>query len=319
MLFEGSEKKVEVATRGGVGSLRDLPREFWDQIVAKSEAQVLSVISTKECAAYLLSESSLFVWDDHFTMITCGQTQLVNAVFEFAEKVGIDNIDSLIFERKNEYFPRHQKSDFFEDYERLKSAFGGQAFRFGNADDHHLFLYHLDKSFEPPVEDYTVEILMYDLQGRAKEVFSKEGQTVDSIREATGVHEILPGFTIDDYVFKPRGYSLNALSGANYYTIHVTPEESGSYVSFESNIQQTNQFRPLIEKVVQTFEPNSYDVVLFSPKPLGFHHRLPGFHMKSDVEQDLSNGYSVKFLSFFKEVDQIQPASLIVKEPLDGA
>ena len=277
----------------------------------KSEAQVLSVISSEACDAYLLSESSLFVWDTHFTMITCGQTRLIDAVFEFTNEVGVDNIESLIFERKNEYFPRHQKSDFFEDYEKLKLAFGGKAYRFGNADDHHLFLYNLEKPFQPPANDFTVEILMYDLHGRAKEVFGREGHTVESIRELTGVHELLPGFDIDDHVFQPRGYSLNALNGANYYTIHVTPEESGSYVSFESNIEETAAFQPLIEKVIQTFEPNSYDLILFSPKPMAFEHALPGFYLKSEVEEQLTSGYSVRFLSHFKEMSEVQSATPI--------
>jgi S-adenosylmethionine decarboxylase len=311
LLFEGSEKKVEVATQGAIAPLRSMPRAFWERVVARSEAQVLSVISSDECDAYLLSESSLFVWDNHFTMITCGQTRLINAVFEFADEVGIDNIASLIFERKNEYFPRHQKSDFFEDCERLKHAFGGQAFRFGNADDHHLFLYNLDRPFQPADNDYTVEILMYDLQGRVKEVFGKQGHTVQSIRELTGVHEILPGFQIDDYVFEPRGYSLNALNGGDYYTIHVTPEEAGSYVSFESNFKDPKAFQPLIEKVISTFEPNSYDVILFSPKPMSFEQSLSGFYKKSEVEQKLTSGYAVRFLSYFKEIGQVQAATQI--------
>lgn len=308
MLFEGSEKKVEVAVSDSLGSLRERPREFWDSIVKASEAQVLSVISSSACDAYLLSESSLFVWDDYFTMITCGQTRLLNAIVEFSDQVGIENVDSLIFERKNEYFPRHQKSDFFEDYEQLKSSFGGKAFRFGHAGDHHLFLYHLDKAYKPRPDDNTVEILMYDLQGKAKEVFGKENLTAEQIREQTGVDKLLDGFQIDDFAFEPRGYSLNALKDDLYFTIHVTPEETGSYVSFESNIEWKGQLESLIQKVVATFEPSSFDVILFSPEKIEADYQDDRFVLNTKVMESLSCGYSVNFLNYYKKSTSLQGA-----------
>ena len=49
-------------------SLRELGRPFWDEVVRRSRAQVLSVISNDACDAYLLSESSLFVLDDLFEL-----------------------------------------------------------------------------------------------------------------------------------------------------------------------------------------------------------------------------------------------------------
>ena len=44
----------------------------------------------------------------------------------------------------------------------------------------------------------------------------------------TPLDAIFPGFQINDYLFQPCGYSLNAIRGSENYTIHVTPEEVGS-------------------------------------------------------------------------------------------
>ena len=52
----------------------------WREIVAASRASVLSRMSNDACDAYLLSESSLFVFERRMLMITCGQTRLVDAV-----------------------------------------------------------------------------------------------------------------------------------------------------------------------------------------------------------------------------------------------
>ena len=76
--FEGPEKKLELAVTDGV-SLRAQGDEFWNRVVAASGAHVLSVLRGESCDAYLLSESSLFVFDGYLTMITCGQTRLVDA------------------------------------------------------------------------------------------------------------------------------------------------------------------------------------------------------------------------------------------------
>lgn len=308
MHFEGSEKKVEVVVDPFISSLRNLGQEFWSQVVGQAQAQILSKISSQSCDAYLLSESSLFVWDHHFTMITCGTTTLVDAILCFLEKVRPDQVQSLIYERKNEYFPHHQKSDFFEDAKRLRSRFDGKAFRFGKADTHHVFLFHLDKEYRPPANDCTLEILMYDLRGPAKSLFSCENQTIESIREKTNLHKILPDFEIDDHLFDPCGYSLNALRGSDYYTIHVTPEEVGSYVSFESNIELDKNVEPTIRKVLEVFQPRAFDVVVFRPQQTHVSLNIPGFARATSVKEQLTCGYEVSFTYHHAESGETQGA-----------
>ena len=78
--FEGSEKKFEVVVSANSPDLRSLGEQRWREIVTASGAHVLSRMRGAHCDAYLLSESSLFVFAHKVVMITCGRTRLVDAV-----------------------------------------------------------------------------------------------------------------------------------------------------------------------------------------------------------------------------------------------
>ena len=75
--FEGTEKKVELVIDSSLPSLRSRGDEYWNRIVRLAGARVLSKIANDSCNAYLLSESSLFVFDHKLVMITCGTTCLI--------------------------------------------------------------------------------------------------------------------------------------------------------------------------------------------------------------------------------------------------
>ena len=106
--FEGTEKKVELVVSGDAPDLRTLGQGRWREIVEASGAHVLSCMRTERCDAYLLSESSLFVFERKMVMITCGRTRLADAVAEFLKDVAVSDIRLLVFERKNEVFPHRQ-------------------------------------------------------------------------------------------------------------------------------------------------------------------------------------------------------------------
>jgi S-adenosylmethionine decarboxylase len=48
-------------------------------------------------------------------------------------------------------------------------------------------------------------------------------------------------------------------------TIHITPENEFSYVSFESNIAASS-YGDLIERVINTFKPGKFIVTVFANK-----------------------------------------------------
>jgi len=305
MFFEGSEKKFELSVVKGASSLRATPRSVYDQCVEKSEAKILSVVSSDLCDAYLLSESSLFVWDDRITMITCGNTKLCHAALFMVDHLGQDQVESFFYERKNEYFPRKQSSDFFDDVKCLKEKIAGSAYRLGAPNQHHLYLFHGDKKYEPPKSDRTIELLMYGLSGQALEVFSTPDNSSGKIKTFLGLNTIFPDFKYDDFVFSPVGYSCNAVKGSDYYTIHVTPQTEGPYVSFETNMQGLSaQF--IVESVVNIFKPSSFDVIQFDSSQLE-KIELDGSRKINSVE-DKIGGYNVLFKSYYNHEEECKKA-----------
>lgn len=299
MFFEGNEKKAEIILKEGSQNLLEKPRSYWVKLVEKAGAQILSEISTPECTAYLLSESSLFLWSNRLTLITCGQTTLVSAVEYFLRDHHPDTLANLIYERKNEYYPRLQKTDFFSDSSRLRNLTGGQAWQFGHRDEHHLMLFSSHQNYQPAKDDYTLEILMYDLQGPAREVFTSRTADLALIRSRTQVHQLFSGFETDDHLFKPFGYSLNALRGSDYYTIHVTPEDMGTYVSFETNLDLSTHLGPALHRVLEVFRPRRFDVVLFSPHRLESPLAAKDYRVKSRVESSGQAGYQIEFSHYY--------------------
>ncbi|MEK7388818.1 MAG: adenosylmethionine decarboxylase [Elusimicrobiota bacterium] len=311
MFFEGPEKKVELALRPSSPSLRRKGRAYWESIVAKAGAQVLSMVSNDSLDAYLLSESSLFVADSWLTMITCGRTDLVSAVFQLCADFGVESFQYLVYERKNAYFQEYQPANFFDDCRRLSSLMEGKSYRFGDADDHHVFLFHLDRPYAPVADDLTLEILMHGIDPQASRIFMAGPQRKRGfIKDRSGVWTIFPGFTVDDHLFEPMGYSLNAIRGSKYYTIHVTPQNVGSYVSFETNCVE-NEADATVSRVLDIFKPQSCDVLLFQPQNLRKKTSCD-YPVKRTVRQNLSCGYRVSFCHHFKPVEGADPAFRIV-------
>eukprot|EP00461_Guttulinopsis_vulgaris_P008301 UN08352 len=106
--------------------------------------------------------------------------------------------------------------------------------------------------------DCTLEILMTGLsQDRMKFFYHNPEWTCEQIREMSGISEFFPQAKIDDYMFEPYGYSLNALMDEGYYTIHITPQPNCSFVSFETNVY-LEDYTELIAKVLKAFQPERF-------------------------------------------------------------
>eukprot|EP01034_Spumella_vulgaris_P035033 gene35033-43199_t len=94
--FEGPEKTMEVCFRPDMGhpnGLRAMNREQLDLLCLKAKCTILHSISNNYLDAYVLSESSLFVYKHRLVMKTCGTTTLLRCLsnlLEFADELGLE-------------------------------------------------------------------------------------------------------------------------------------------------------------------------------------------------------------------------------------
>ena len=104
------------------------------------------------------------------------------------------------------------------------------------------------------------------------EFFVAENATGEEATRRTGIDKIILGSTIDAFQFDPCGYSANGiLEGGYYWTIHVTPEDSFSYASFETNYP-TADYHKMLEKVLKIFKPKHFNVAVMANEVNSLKH-----------------------------------------------
>ncbi len=296
MFFEGPEKKVELAVKPQV-DLRALGETWWAQIVERAQAQILSKISNAYIDAYLLSESSLFVSARKALLITCGRTTLVDAVEAMLDRIPADALDYLVYERKNEHFPEYQPTGFLNDASRLYARLPCGAWRLGAQDGHRVLVLASTQAYQPTSGDRTLEVLMHGVQSEA---------AAQPRAHAPQLFDWLEGFTVDEHSFEPAGFSLNAIREDRYATLHVTPEDVASYVSFETNLDFGSDPTDWVQRLVSVFEPASFDVLTFSERALQ-PVQLPAHQLRAWTEGRLPCGYQVALRHFFTPPKSAEP------------
>lgn len=158
--FEGSEKKMEIDFIPMDGSdvervpkdggLRTYNRAFWSEIIALLNGSILLHDAMERFDAYLISESSLFVYNDRIIILTCGTTLLLKtlpAFIDAAAQIGLE-VAWFQYSRKNFLFPDKQHSphktfDMEVDYlERIFPT--GRPFVMGPMSSDHWYLFVAD-------------------------------------------------------------------------------------------------------------------------------------------------------------------------------
>ena len=111
--------------------------------------------------------------------------------------------------------------------------------------------------------DRNLDMMMFDIDPEVAKIFFKSDLTSAEVTTLSGIASIMPGAVINDWMFDPCGYSLNALNDATHYTIHVTPEPICSFVSFATNAK-VEDYSVLINQVLEIFKPRKFTATLFA-------------------------------------------------------
>ncbi len=309
-VFEGPEKTLEVffrkmasfeptehqpavdAAEGERMGLRRLTRHDLDRICARARCTILSSVSNNYLDAYVLSESSLFVYPYMIVLKTCGTTTLLRCIavlIDMGRKLGLE-IDWVGYSRKNFNYPGdqayphqsfHQELDYLYSHRNLSDRLDGNGYTLGPVTSDHWFVFVADHTIRSQSlemdTDRVLNIMMFDIDEDVSRLFfydnydTKKGETKDEetkriSKEQTsrsGIDALCPGAIIDPRAFEPCGYSMNAILFRSYSTIHITPESGSSYVSFETN-QKVASYKSLISNVIRTFRPKRFVMTLMA-------------------------------------------------------
>lgn len=273
--------------------LRLLPREDIDRICARARCTILSTISNRYLDAYVLSESSLFVYPYMLVLKTCGTTTLLRCIatlIDLGRKLDLE-IDWVGYSRKNFNFPGdqafphqsfHQELDYLYGHRNLCQRLDGNGYTLGPVNGDHWFVFVADHTARTRAleidTDRVLNIMMFDIDENVAKFFqydeydrnltgeSKEEEVMRISNEQTvesGIKDLCPGAIIDPRAFEPCGYSMNAVLFRSYSTIHITPESGSSYASFETN-QKVGSYKALISNVIRTFRPKRFVMTLMA-------------------------------------------------------
>ncbi|RLV95223.1 S-adenosylmethionine decarboxylase proenzyme [Spathaspora sp. JA1] len=271
--FEGPEKLLEIwfwPTEGQLpeniprDGIRSIPLESWVKLLDLVNCKILSMKSSKFMDAYLLSESSLFVFPHKLILKTCGTTTTLACLQELfetvREKLNLSltskEIYKIFYSRRSFMFPDKQISvhkDWKTEVSLLNNHFShGKSYIVGdfNSDDHwYIYVggYEVDSNHgHIDSHDQTFEILMTELNQECAHTFvtSRKPGVESLIKDGVNEHDLGHDIGLEtmvetglDEVFEPsRSYkthlpspSLSGISECEEDAPEVKPEEPAKF------------------------------------------------------------------------------------------
>jgi len=287
--FEGPEKTLMLKFNSSHivnGSLRTFPEEAWRGVMERMGIAILSKIESahgkpeqnetedKGCTAYLLSESSLFVYRDRVVFKTCGLSSPLRGLRLFLDVArnpgssGEDGLEQVLYShpaymRQEEQAAPHQS--WADEVAFLRDLFpNGTAERLGTP-KHGTDVFVANFVEEQTSPWFAAEVYITDLeQQNAHETFSKNLETG---KNAAFWNAMRPDAT-DEFYFDPSGYSANILRGSTYSTMHASPQSSGSYLSHATNAMKSPQeLKDMVDQTLRLAPGSHVGVFLFAFAP----------------------------------------------------
>lgn len=170
--FEGPEKLLEVWFSPSASTLppsvqakglKAVSADVWKEMLDLVNCKVLSVIESEQLDAYLLSESSMFVFPHKLVLKTCGTTTLLYGLPRMLEiaalEAGFPHVKAdlpagipaaatphrVFYSRKNFLYPDQQRGphrSWRDEVKFLDKMFlGGSAYMIGKMNGEHWYLY----------------------------------------------------------------------------------------------------------------------------------------------------------------------------------
>ncbi|KAK8870999.1 hypothetical protein M9Y10_008912 [Tritrichomonas musculus] len=308
--FEGPEKNLQIIFSMTSSSLLQVPQSTWEKMLDNIHCTIISRKSNESCTSFILSESSLFVFKDRIILKTCGTIPLLLSIDEIIQIGQSNNMDlaAVLYWRKNFIHPEKQffpHKSFLSEVKFLDSRFGednSQKVQCGPFSQDHWYFYYVElnnKIFRPVFN--TFEMKMHEIHPGISENFwienfGKENQIINKVRN------IIPDASVDEFFFDPCGYSMNALFGntEEYETIHITPENKCSYVSFEANHSNSlKDASKMLNEVLQLFHPLSVIGVEISSEPQTATYKQSNEYVENcPISNYNLNGLHITFWSY---------------------
>jgi len=265
--YEGVEKKLILKYTGdrNVSIRETITEKVWRSVVQAVDADILSIMRNDYVDAYLLSESSLFVFKDRIFLKTCGTTRIFNAVdvivTHVAKEIPEIDLTGIMYSRPTFRFPKRQLEGYRQGFKKevellrgvtMEATTGSWKSRIHTTGKgitfHSATLYQVGMPVKPFIttgnvenglhtqENLNMDLAMFNLDSsKMTYFFGKQENVLENSCLRGFLPQDSPSFQIDDYNFQPCGYSLNALDGEYFWCIHITPEDEYSYLSFETN------------------------------------------------------------------------------------
>ncbi|WOL16030.1 S-adenosylmethionine decarboxylase proenzyme 4 [Canna indica] len=281
--FEGFEKRLELHFLGGHPlGLRRLCCDTVNQVLDAVQCTVVSAVGNRYFDAYILSESSLFVYPHKMVMKTCGTTQLLRSLpclLRHTADLGL-SLCACRYSRGSFIFPQAQPfphTSFAEEVlyleERLPPSLCFRRARVLPSNNSHSWHIYSAAASDAPLAEgpsgssLTVEVCMTELDRTlARRFFRKKGDKRSGdaagadMTGAAGIGGINPRALVCGFAFDPCGYSMNGLDRDRYSTIHVTPEDGHSYASFECTGSRADEVIQSLRRAVAVFRPGAVSV-----------------------------------------------------------
>ncbi|PIN21882.1 S-adenosylmethionine decarboxylase [Handroanthus impetiginosus] len=248
-------------------------------------------------------------------MKTCGTTKLLHSIpqiLKLADSLSLA-VQSVRYSRGTFIFENSQPAphrSFAEEIAYLNSFFkNGSGYLLGDPKfpNRNWHIYVAVGDSQPavnPTAAVNLEMCMTGLDREKAAVFFKNSGCDGEMTKKSGINQIIPSHEICDFEFDPCGYSMNAIEGAAYSTVHVTPEDGFSYASYEAMGLDMGSIglNPLVKRVLKCFEPGQFSVAVTCPGggllEDVWSGDVEGYMCESGVLQPLAGGGCVVYWCF---------------------